>query len=81
MFRAINCEAVRAHCQNLQPLVRREAYFNSLKSYAPIIPDSMDLEEPPRPPFNERRVMEVADKLYAKFVDRIRAKTQTQRKT
>ena len=79
IFREINCEAVRDHVQHLQPMVTREAYFQSLKEYAPVIPDSLDLEEPPRPPFNLRKAMEMSEKLYAKNVDRIRAKKQKEK--
>lgn len=79
IFREINCEAVRDHVQHLQPLVTREAYFQSLKEYAPVIPDSLDLEEPPRPPFNLRKAMEMSEKLYAKIVDRIRTKKQKEK--
>ena len=79
IFREINCEAVRDHVQHLQPLVTRDAYFQSLKEYAPVIPDSLDLEEPPRPPFNLRKAMEMSEKLYAKIVDRIRTKKQKEK--
>jgi hypothetical protein len=54
--------------------VTRDAYFNALKGYVPMIPDSLDLEEPPRPAFPLRKAMEVAERLYAKIVDRIRSK-------
>ena len=79
IFREINCEAVRDHVQHLQPMVTREAYFQSLKEYAPVIPDSLDLEEPPRPPFNLRKAMDMSEKLYAQIVDRIRAKKQKEK--
>jgi len=72
-FCEINYEAVNDRYQNLQPLVTRDAYFNALKGYVPAIPDSLDLEEPPRPAFPLRKVMEVAERLYANIVDRNRA--------
>ena len=73
IFREVNHEAVKYHYQSLQPLVTRDAYFNALKGYVPTIPDSLDLEEPPRPAIPLRKAMEVAERLYAKIVDRIRA--------
>ena len=76
IFREINHEAVNYHYQSLQPLVTRDAYFNAFKGYAPTIPDSLDLEKPPRPAFTLRKAMEVAERLCAKIVDRIRAKNK-----
>ena len=74
--REISYEVVKDQCQSLQPLVTRDAYFNALKGYVPMIPDSLDLEEPPRPAFPLRKAMEVAERLYAKIVDRSRAKAE-----
>ncbi len=54
----------------------RDAYFNAFKGYVPTIPDSLDLEKPPRPAFTLRKAMEVAERLCAKIVDIIRATTE-----
>ena len=79
IFREISYGVVKDQCQSLQPLVTRDAYFNALKGYVPMIPDSLDLEEPPRPAFPSRKAMEVAERLYAKIVDRIRARKQKEK--
>jgi len=49
------------------------------KNYNPVIPDSLDLEEPPRPALNMDKAIELAEGMYAKIVDRIRAKTQKEK--
>ena len=66
IFRRINYDAVKNHCQNVQPLVKQDAYFKALRGYVPAIPDSLDLEEPPSPVFPLMKAMEVAERLYAK---------------
>jgi len=74
--REISYEVLKDQCQSLQPLVTRDAYFNACKGYVPTIPDSLDLEKPPRPAFTLRKAMEVAERLCAKTVDIIRATTE-----
>ncbi len=79
-FREIKFEALSEYTQNLQPMVTREAYFNLLKNYNPVIPDSLDLEEPPRPALNMDKAIELAEGMYAKIVDRIQANNQKKRR-
>ena len=80
LFRDIKFEALNEHTQNLQPMVTREAYLSLLKDYKSVVPDSLDLEEPPRPALSMNKAMDLAEGMYAHIIDRIRAKQIKKRK-